>query len=738
MPKTVLAFVLGCISTCAADALADHPVSIRRDSWGVAHIQGKTHADAFWGMGYAQAEDYFWQLEDTCIRSLGRYAEVVGKKGIRSDILNRSFEVVRRSKEDFAKMKPEYQAMAAAYTDGINHYLEQHPDETPRLIKRFEPWYTMAMDRHMILHFTYRQAHVGKPNNRSGDSIASVLEWQNWSSWQLPAAEESGFANEIQEAIGSNAWAISGNKTASGKAMLFINPHQPWYGMGQFYEAHIRSDEGLNFTGACFFGNPFPTIGHNEHLGWTYTVNSPDIADAWRVTFDDSNEPLNYRYADRHRKATQWTETLQVNNNGALAEQQVTFRKTHHGPIVRREGENVFLAANVSGLFDLQRIDQAWGMVLSKNFDEWYAAISHCAIPMFNVVYADNQDNIFYAYNGAIPVRDPKFDWKRPVDGSKPATDWKGVHPFRDLPQVRNPSCGYVQSCNSTPYTTCHVKSDNPDRNQIPPYMVEDADVDMRRSKMSRLILKGADSLTYNDWQQLAYDTRLFWAMTEIPALQKDFKRLQQNDSELADEVAPYFHHLTDWDFRASVDSTQTTLCVAWYEELYGFGYPAETLKRDYSGDRFTWFRALKKAADKVDGLYGTWKYSWGDAHRLQRIPNKSEVTEAGLLLNSLMKSHACPGTPGPLGIICTVYSSPEIPFIRPQRYAVVGASYMAAVEFGDRIRAHSVMPFGASGRFVSPHFFDQAELYASKKLKPAWFYREDVRLNSTEKTFSR
>jgi len=730
MTKIGFAVLLVCCSVEAADKPTPN-VTINRDSWGVAHIHGKTHADAFFGMGYAQAADYFWQLEDTCIRSLGRYAEVVGSKGIRSDILNRSFEVVRRSREDFAKMKPEYQAMAAAYTNGINRYLEQHPEEIPRLITQFEPWYTMAMDRHMILHFTYRQAHVGKPNNRSGDSIASLIRRQSWGSWQLPAAEESGFETEIQEAIGSNAWAISGSKTATGKAMLFINPHQPWYGMGQFYEAHISSDEGLNFTGACFYGNAFPTIGHNEHIGWTYTVNSPDIADAWRIEFDDPQEPLNYRYADGHRKAVQWKETLLINDGGKVSEQQVTFRKTHHGPIVRQDGDNRFLAANVGGLFDLKRIDQAWGMVLSKDFDEWYAAISHCAIPMFNVVYADDQNNIFYAYNGSIPIRDRGFNWKKPVDGSDPRTEWKGIHPFRDLPQVKNPTCGYVQSCNSTPYTTCHVESDNPDRKQIPPYLVEDADVDMRRSKMSRLILKEAQDLTYSDWQQLAYDTRLYWAMTEIPSLQKDFKRLQQKDRQLADEVEEYFQHLADWDFQASIESTQTTLTVAWYEELYGFGYPAETLKKEYAGDRMTWFRALKKAADKLKGLHGTWKYAWGDAHRLQRIPNQSEVTEAGVLLNPLMTSHPCPGTPGPLGIVFTVYSSPEIPFVRPQRYAVVGASYMAVVEFGDRIKAHSVMPFGASGRALSPHFFDQAKLYSTRKFKPAWFYPDDVQQNS-------
>ncbi len=726
--------VVACLFCCRLDA-ADSPVSVTRDEWGVAHIHGRTHADAFFGMGYVQAEDYFWQLEDTCIQSIGRYAEVRGDEGLRSDILNRSFEIARRSQEDFQKLIPAHREMATAYVDGINRYLATHPEEEPRLITKFEPWHVMAMDRHMLLHFIYRQAHVGRPGIRSGDAIARANEKRpgidsaaaNLNAWDVPEAPESDFSSAVREAIGSNAWAISGSKTKSGAAMLFINPHQPWYGMGQFYEAHVRSDEGLNFTGACFFGNPFPTIGHNEHLGWTYTVNEPDIADVWKVTFDDPQTPLNYQYNGGHRTATQWTEVLKVKRGDKLVDQQITFRKTHHGPIVRQESDNTYLAVQVAGLFNNNRVNQGWGMVMATNFEEWKAAISHCAIPMFNVVYADNADNIFYAYNGSIPKRDPDFDWTKPVDGSDPRTEWQGYHTFDELPQVLNPSSGYVQSCNSTPFTTTHIPAVNPQDNDFPRYMIEDANVDMRRSKISRLMLKDADEMTFEQLQQMSFDTRLYWAMTEIPKLAADYERLKETNPTLASEVAECWEHLLDWDCRSSIESTQTTLTVAWYEQLYGFGYPAETLYAEYAKDRLAWFVALKKAADKLTGLYGTWKRPWGDAHRLQRVADQPDVEHAGVGVNGFFNSLPCPGTPGPLGIIFTVYSSPEIPIVRPQRFAVVGGSYMAVVEFQDRIRTRSVMPFGSSGRRRSPHFFDQAKLYSAKKLKSAWFYSDEV-----------
>lgn len=726
----VLSLLLGPLPARAETTPAG-TVTIQRDEWGVAHIHGKTHADTFFGMGYVQAEDYFWQLEDTCLRSLGRYAEVVGEAGISSDLLNRSFEVARRSQADFQKLRPDQQLLGTAYVDGINRYLETHPDTKPRLLKRFEPWYVLAMDRHMILDFIYRRSHVKRPSDRGPQDIA--LHKPNadstrvaTASWEVPVPPLTGFAAEVDAAIGSNAWAIAGSRTKSGSAMLFVNPHQPWYGMGQFHEVHVRSDEGLNFSGACFFGNPFPTIGHNEYLGWTYTVNSPDVADAWRVTFDDPAHPLHYRFDGGYREASQWTETLTVHQGGELVERPMTFRKTHHGPIVSKENDTTFIAVQVAGLFDLNRVDQGWDMVRATNFAEWRAAMSHCAIPMFNVVYADRAGNIFYAYNGTIPVRDPAFNWTQPVDGSDPRTDWKGMHSFDQLPQVFNPKSGFVQSCNSSPYTTTGNVDDDPRPENFPRYLLEDHDVDMRRSKMSRRLLNEAHDLTFDQLQELAFDTTLYWPLTELPILREDFKRLESIDADLAKQVAPLLEHLCNWDCKSSPESTQTTLCVAWYEELYGFGYPAETLKAKYS-DRLQWFTGLNMAAKKLKSLYGDWKHPWGKAHRLQRIADQPDVQSAGILVSNLNRSLPIAGAPGPLGIIHTVYSTPEIPFLRPERYAVVGASYMSVVEFSNPVRSVSVMPFGASGHPKSPHFFDQAALYSTHKFKPAWFTEGDV-----------
>ncbi len=181
---------------------------------------------------------------------------------------------------------------------------------------------------------------------------------------------------------------------------------------------------------------------------------------------------------------------------------------------------------------------------------------------------------------------------RKPVDGSDPRAEWKGFHMFDELPQVFNPKCGYVQNCNSSPFTTTDNPADNPSPEKFPTYMLEDHDVDMRRAKVSRYLLSQATGVTFGSLQNLAYDTTLYWPLTELPKLKDDFARLQSTNPTLAAKVGPAFAHLQDWDCKSSLDSTQTTLCVAWYEELYGFGYPAETLKPDYRNDRSSWFIA--------------------------------------------------------------------------------------------------------------------------------------------------
>ena len=679
-------------------------VTIYRDQYGTPHIDGPTDASVVFGFAYCQAEDYFWQLEDSYIMGMGRYAEIYGKPGLNHDMINRAFEIPQRSKEDVAKLAPDMRRLTEAFCAGVNYYLETHPDVKPRMIERFEPWHMLAFGRQVVLEMGW-----GKVGASRSD---------------IPTAYE-----QIAASQGSNAWAISPEKTASGNAMLFCNPHQPYYGFGQFYEAHLRSGEGegWNFTGATFFGSPIPTIGHNGYLGWTFTVNEPRIGNAWRVTFDDAENPLNYRYDDGYRTAEEWTDTIRIKKGSRFEDRQVTFRKTHHGPIVRQLDDTTYLAANIGKLYEAFVSRQSLKMIRARNFEEFYEAMGMLDIHIFNTVYADRDGNIFYLYNGIVPRRDASLNWDQPVDGSDPRADWQGIHSIDDLPQVLNPPSAFIQNCNQSPFTV--TDDGSPAINDFPAYMVEEKNDDKSRAKVSRMLLRDMDDVTFDDWQQSAFDTTMYWALMELPRYARRFEELQQRDPDRAAKAEPYFEHLLDWDCVCTLESTQATLCVAWYEELYGDVYRSERLQRKYIEDFDARFDALVTAAGKLEEMFGDWKVAYGDVNRLQRFANVSDF----LKIPFDDDAHSLPsaGLNGPMGVVFNMYFTPSVnvPPLRVMKkhYAVVGHSYVATVEFGERVQGGSLLQYGASGDPDSPHFFDQAKLLSERRFKKQLFYWDDV-----------
>ncbi len=684
----------------ASDGLGEKlaaQVTIHRDEWGVPHIEGPTDASVSFGFAYAQAQDYFWQIEDTYVASLGRYAELYGDAGIDADLLNRSFEIPQQAEKDYPAIEPQLKVICEAYTAGLNHYLAKHPECKPRLITHFEPWHVLAYERHVLLEFMFGKSHA-------------------------PCAGVRKTIDDMQAATGSNAWAIGPSRTKSKKAMLFANPHQPWFGYGQFYEGHVKSGEGMNFAGSSFFGGPLPTMGHNEVLGWSHTVNDPDVADVWLETFDNPQDKLSYKYGDGHKQAVEWKETLRIKTPDGVKEKTYTLRKTHHGAILGRNPDGRYLAVRISRLSEGSRLRQALKMTKAHTFADWRAAMSELNLQMFNTCYADREGNIFYVYNGAIPKRDPAFDWTKPVDGSDPRTEWQGVHAFEDLPQILNPVSGYVQNCNSTPFTT--TDEGNPSIGDFPAYMIEDRFDDKRRAKVSRMLLRDMHDITYDQWKLAAFDTTLYWPLVNLPRLALELKALKETDSPLAAKAQPYMDHLLAWDCRSAIDSTPMTICALWYEEMYGRGYPVETLKKEYVEKPAAKFQALVTAAEKLKTYYGDWRVRWGDVSRMQRHANYADATK--IPFSDALPSLPCAGAPGPLGVVFNTYYAPPNGEHKKQ-YGVVGGSFIGVYEFGDKVQASTILQFGQSSDPASPHFMDQAELYSKKQFKPAWYEWGDV-----------
>jgi penicillin amidase len=654
-------------------------VTIYRDTYGIPHVFGETDASTLFGFAYAQAEDNFWQIEDDYVKSLGRRAEVEGESGLVGDRRSRTLEVPRLAQAEYARMPRRMRALLEAFVGGLNAYLADHPDVHPRLLTRFEPWYPLAFIRYNY----YQNGFFWSSGLEPGD-----LE---------VALEDSSVRSKD---FGSNGWVIGPTKSATGHAMLFINPHLPFFGSGQVYEGHIRSDEGWNFTGYTRFGFPFPYVGHNEWLGWVSTDNAADQADLYLETFDDPAHPSAYRYGKGYRQATAWTDTIGVKTEGGIERRVFTFRKTHHGPIVgARDGKSLALRM---AKFDGDGWLAEWfAMTRAHRVSELKDAMRPLNMLFGNVMAADAEGNTFYLYNGAVPVRDPRFDWSAPVDGSDPATEWRGYHSLADLPQLTNPRTGWMQNCNTTPFLL--TSSGNPDSSRFPRYMVPEGD--NWRGLVSRRILDSKPQFTWDDWVRAAFDTYVISADSLLPGLLRDFAV----DSARHTPLAPVIDALTRWNRRSDTASVAMTLFDRWQEAL---------------GDGESRLAALDSAVARLEREWGRWQVPWGEINRLQRLDERADQQ-----FDDARSSLPVVGVGGQDGAVFTFAARP-VPG-QKRRYGVAGGSYISVVEFGPTLRGLAVHTMGASGDPQSPHYFDQAPLYARGEFRPAWFTLEEIKAHA-------
>jgi penicillin amidase len=684
-------------------------VTIYRDNYGVPHVFGPTDASCAFGYIYASAEDNFWQIEDSYIRALGRASEIYGARTLEDDELVRALEIPRLAKAEYERSSPRSKELLQASADGLNYFLQRNPQVKPRLITTFEPWYTLAFNRYALYYqFIYRRSGLRT------EEIKTVTEPQGPKVSALQGAPSPALPEEFKnllESQGSNMWAVTPAKSVSGHALLFINPHQPFFGTGQWYEGQVHSDEGWNMSGASFFGSAFPTIGHNQFLGWSHTVNAPDIVDIWEETFDKPGDPLAYRYDGSYRHATEWTDTIKIKTDAGLTERKLTFRKTHHGPVVaKRNGK--WLTVRMAQFEEGGQVDEWYAMTKSRNLEEFKKAMSAVAVPMFNAIYADHEGNIFYVYNGAVPRRSQKFDWSKPVDGSTSETEWHGYHSFNELPQMTNPKSGFLQNCNSTPFMT--TVFDNPDPSAYPKYMIGEGDT--ARARVSRRILFNKDKFSLEEWAKAGFDTYVIQAETEIPELVKAWEKTRSPKS--ADAVA----ELQNWDHVSRATSIPMTLFMLWHEKQYGTAVvrPTKTPQDPV--------QSMEQVIDDLTKTFGTWQVAWGDLNRLERRASSGEEA-----FRDDLKSLPVAGAPGDVGIVFNFYARPEKG--EKRRYGVAGHSFISVVDFGPEPQARSILVFGENSDPSSPHYFDQSELYARQEFKPAYFNLEEIKAH-LEKTY--
>ena len=381
-----------------ADRLA-RTVTIYRDTYGVPHVFGYTDASTVFGFAYAQAEDNFWRVEENFILALGRGSELYGEKSLNEDRLNHALEIPRLARAEYSRLDRKMRTLCDAFAAGFNYYLTKHPEAHPRLLTRIEPWYMLA-----FIRYNYFQNGFARDRNLTGD---------------LQTAEND---RALADNVGSNGWVIAPKRSKTGHAMLLINPHLPFFGPGQVYEGHVHSEEGWNFTGYTRFGFPFPYVGHNDDLGWVSTDNAADLEDVYAETFDDPKRPLAYRYGTGYRLAMERIEEIRVKTGTGVEVRRFKMIKTHHGPILSAK-DGKLLAIRMAKFESDGWLREWYEMTSARTLAEFKAALRPQNMLFGNVMYADRQGNTYYLYNGAVPRRDPRFDWAKPLDGSDPATE---------------------------------------------------------------------------------------------------------------------------------------------------------------------------------------------------------------------------------------------------------------------------------------------------------------------------
>lgn len=689
-------------------------ITIYRDSYGVPHIYGKTDADVVFGLLYAQCEDDFARVEMNYIEKLGRLAEIKGEEKLYDDLLIRMVIDQQQAKQDYTKAPAWLKKLCNAFADGINYYLYKHPQAKPALLTRFEPWYPLL----------WTDGSIGAINTAD----ITTGELKRFYSGESPLAVADNFEKE-EVLTGSNGFAFSPKITESGNAILYINPHVTFYFRP---EVHMVSEEGLNAYGAVTWGQFFIYQGFNEHCGWMHTSSAVDAADTYIEKISKKGNDYFYEYDGKQHPVTKKKITLQYKQVNNTATKTITAFYTPHGPIMARRN-NQWLSLKADNRL-MNGLVQCWQRTKAKNFAAFKKTLDLKGNISNNTVYADAEGNIAYWHGNRIPVRDTAYNWSKPVDGSTRATEWKGYHPINETVHSINPVNGWLQNCNSTPYTVTGTNS--PAKEKYPSYMAPDGE-NFRGINAVRTL---GETRQYNLDKVIAagYDTRLAAFDVLVPALVNAMMHTGATDPlyKLRDAVAL----LGKWDHRSSDTSIATTLAIEWAEKLLPAIYQTKLPAGmpDDQVSRMTTFAKTASPSQLLEPLgstiaslekkYGGWQIPWGQVNRFQRISPAIDNQ-----FNDSLPSF-------PVGFASAIwgqlpsYSSRTFAGSR-NRYGFNGNSFICAVEFGKRIKARSLLAGGNSGDPASPHFFDQGEMYSKGRFKDVLFYKEDV-LKGAERSY--
>lgn len=725
-------------SPAAAASGKTYRAEIIRDEYGVPHIYGKTDADVAFGVAVAHAEDDFFTLQDVVAMSRGRYGAIAGRDGAVFDYAYHLIDARGTASREYPKLPADTRALFEAYATGLNHFAEQHPGEV-KLSNLFP-----VNGEDVAAGFALRQPFFfglnnviaplvegeelrrefgpdipgfprgperanperAKPEGAGPDPVGEPIMDEAASEdvahsgpHPLPWGEDAGL-------LGSNAWAVMPEKTG-GPTTLISNSHQPLRGGVAWYEFSVESEEGWHFTGANFPGSPFAFLGHNENLGWTNTVNRPDMVDVYQLEMDENGK--RYRLDGEWRDLETKRVILPVRMGPVILPVFQTIHRSVHGPVI--ENDNGFFAIRYGGIGRLDQLDAYYRLNKATTFEQWEAQIARMAIPSTNFLYADETGTIAYVYNAAIPNRpeDIKANWRGILDGSRSDLIWEGAVSYDRLPKLVNPASGWLYNSNNEPFTAAGEGSDlNPD-DFSPVLGIERKQTN--RSRRAYKLMSEAERLDRDTLEAIKYDT-VYERASYVDVMMTALEGL-----EATGELAEARDLMLAWDYNSDGKGRADSLAYLMLRDFMSAEYQNKGAYPDIG-------KALGEAVDHLNDHFGRIDPPMGDLVRLRQGDVDLPLDGGSDTLRAATTWKVADD-----GRLSLVHGDS---FIQWVEWPAPGAEG----ETGNRrVSSRSIQPFGqATTRPGSPHYTDQMQLYIDHQLKPVRFWRDDVEANAARR----
>ena len=672
----------------AAPTFKPQDVRIARDKFGVPHIFGKTDADVAYGVAYAHAEDDFATLQEVLAMTRGRAGAMLGEDGAKVDYAAALLDVRATTARDWPRLPADVKALFTAYAAGLNRYADKHPGEV-RLSGLFP-----VTGEDVVAGFVLRSPFFfgldsvlgslveGKPLNREGgpalDATGKIIPRADTPVGSDPASN------------GSNAMAVAPSRSTDGATRLVSNSHQPWTGGVAWYELVVHSEEGWDFAGANFPGSPYPFLGHNKYLGWTNTVNRPDLIDVYQLVLDESGEK--YRYDGAWRPLEEKRVWLKVKFGPFVLPVPRTIYRSVHGPVVKNE-KGAF-AIRYAGIDQSAMVTQYYRLNKAKNFAEWRAAMAGQGVPATNFIYADAKGNIGLFYNAMFPDRPDGFNWRGVLPGDKSAALWTKTLPFDRAPALVNPRSGYVMNANNTPWVAAGP-GDELDAAAFSPLLGVEDDITNRSTRLIELF-EASGQIDEARLKAIKYDTAYAKSGYAKTWMDRLLALNVKDDPALVDAQ----NLLRRWDWNLDGKGKGDALALMVLRPANGSHY-----QRRAGPDPRT---VLAEVAAHLQDHFGGLDPKLGMVLRLRHGEGAYRIDlplDGG---NDTVRAS-------------TLWDAEPDGRLKVRH----GDSFIMFMTWDAQggVRSESIQPFGsATTRPESPHYNDQAPLFARHQLKPVLF----------------